>query len=202
VILGTHSYGSVLGRSLATLHPTTGADAYILTALITNETGISDALATFQARAASQANPFEFSSLPQGYVSITTPPIRDSLYSYPSDFSAGILAYDQVLPHIFAAGEVIAQAPLETSPSNFTGPVMVVTGRYDQIVCGVGNFTKEVADCGIGETSIPAGTKVFFPKASNFKAYVPDHTGHNLNTHFSAGETFGAVHQWLEGAGF
>jgi len=79
---------------------------------------------------------------------------------------------------------------------------MVLTGRYDSIVCGVGNFTKSVPDCGEGKTSNPAMTKVLFPKARDFTTYIPDRTGHDITTHFSAGESFGAAHQWLEDAGF
>ncbi|KUJ08252.1 uncharacterized protein LY89DRAFT_599986 [Mollisia scopiformis] len=200
VILASHSYGSILGRSLATLHPTTGADAYILTAAGPDvEKGFEATLPTFHARAASHVDPLQFDQLPQGYLSIHPPSLRTSLYSYPGDFSPGLLAYDETLTHIFAAGEVIAQAPLESSPSNFTGPVFVLTGRYDQIACGVGNFTASVAQCNISEIG---GLKTFFPKAKSFEVYIPDQTGHNLNTHFSAGESFGVVGQWLDNAGF
>jgi hypothetical protein len=121
------------------------------------------------------------------------------LYSYPGDFSPGLLTYDETLPHIFATGEVAAEAPLESSPSNFTGPIFVLTGRYDQIACGVGNFSAEVVECSPSEIE---NMKEFFPKAKGFKAYVPDHTGHNLDAHFSAGESFGVVMQWLNDVGF
>jgi hypothetical protein len=182
------------------LYPTTGADAYILTATSPEITkGFTGALQTFNARAASQVNPFLYSSLPSGYLSIDPPSLRTSLYSYPGDFSQGLLAYDETLPHIFAAGEVLADAPLESSPSNFTGPVFVLTGRYDQIACGVGNFSAEVAECGRGEVE---DMKELFPDAREFGVYVPDRTGHNLNTHFSAGESFGVVLQWLIDVGF
>ncbi|KAE9381918.1 hypothetical protein N431DRAFT_539450 [Stipitochalara longipes BDJ] len=200
VILASHSFGSILARGLATLQPTTGADAYILTAAGPKvEQGFAAALGIFDVRAASQVNPSQFSDLPQGYLSIAAPAIRDSLYSYPSDFSPGLLAYDEATPHIFAAGEVLTKDALDSSPSNFTGPVFVLTGRYDQIVCGTGNFTASVAVCGNDDV---AGMKTFFPKAKDFEIYIPDHTGHNLDTHFSAGESFGVVSQWLDGVGF
>jgi pimeloyl-ACP methyl ester carboxylesterase len=200
VILASHSFGSILARSVATLHPTDGADAYILTAAGPNVVeGFASALGKFNPRAASQVNPPEFSSLPQGYLLIDPPAIRDALYSYTSDFSQGLLDYDELIPHIFAAGEVLTQDPLESAPSNFTGPVLVVTGRYDQITCGTGNFSAGVAVCGEGDI---AGMKTFFPVAREFAVYITDRTGHNLDTHFSAGESFGVVAQWLDGVGF
>ncbi len=74
-----------------------------------------------------------------------------------------------------------------------------MTGRYDAIVCGSGNFTKSVVVC---ERSEIEGMKDFFPKVKKFGIYIPDKTGHNLNTHFSAGESFGVVGEWLDDAGF
>ena len=156
-------------------------------------------MGTFAVRAASQTYPDKFPNLPQGYLSIAPPAIREALYSYPSDFSPALLAFDEGTPHVFAAGEVLASEPLDSKPSSFTGPVLVVTGRYDQIVCGTGNFSAGVAVC--GDTEIE-GMKTFFPKAGSFGVYVPDRTGHNLDTHFSAGESFGVVQLWLEDVGF
>lgn len=65
---------------------------------------------------------------------------------------------------------------------------MIITDRYDQIVCGMGNITVEVADS--------------FSRASSFESYIPDRTGHDLNTHYSAPETIGATHAWLTKVGF
>jgi pimeloyl-ACP methyl ester carboxylesterase len=200
VILASHSYGSTLGRSLATLYPTTGADAYILTATSPDVVkGFTDALITFHVLPASQVNPLVYSSLPQAYVSISPPAIRTSLYSLLGDFSFGLLSNDETLPHILPAGEVSAGAPLESSPSNFTGPVFVLTGKYDEICCGVGNITANATECSLSDIT---AMKEFFPKAREFGVYVPDQTGHNINLHYSAGESFGVVNQWLQDVGF
>lgn len=199
VILVTHSYGSILGRSLAAVHPNDGADAYILTAASNSLTGFADALETFQIESALITYPHH-ANLAPGYASISPVGIRLTTYSQDGDFSPSLLAHDQKQDHIFAIGEIAAQIP--NTISNFAGPVMVLTGKQDQIVCGVGNITTEVGDCGIGKESNPYGEKKLFPKAKEFGLYIPDHTGHNANLHFSSGEVFGAAHEWLESIGF
>ncbi|KAH6674980.1 hypothetical protein B0J14DRAFT_25506 [Halenospora varia] len=204
IIFGTHSYGSILGRALATVFPTSGADAYVLTATSNKLAGFGNVPATFQAASASVRDPKRYSILPNGYLSPSPEGLRQTVYSFDGDFDPRLLAFDQRGPHTFAIGELAAQRT--ATPSNFTGPVLVLTGRYDTIVCGTGNITNDIAtrtgDCGVGPTSNPAGTRELFPVASPFDTYIPDHTGHDLTLHYSAPESFGAVHAWLESAGF
>lgn len=57
VILASHSYGSILARTLATEHPTDGAGAYILNAASSNLTGIQATIGAFRACAASVVDP-------------------------------------------------------------------------------------------------------------------------------------------------
>lgn len=200
IVFATHSYGSIIGRALATIHPTDGADAYILTGAAKDLTGINEAVGAWHLQSASAVDPIRFSNFAPGYVAITPQGFRDSVYSFAGDFDPNFLSYDVSLPHNLAVGEIAGIG--STEPSNFTGPVMVITGRYDQIVCGAGNITIEAADCGVGSTSHPDQERLLFPKASSFESYIPDHTGHNLNTHYSAPESFGAAHAWLTKVGF
>jgi pimeloyl-ACP methyl ester carboxylesterase len=202
VVFVTHSYGSIIGRKVATDYPTDGADAYILTAASNTLVGIKRAIGTFQAQAASVRHPAELGNLPPGYLSFSNQGLRDAVYSFNGDFDPKMLAWDQQYPHSFAAGEVSAPlSSLVANTSTFDGPVMVLTGKYDVIVCGTGNFTQSDGDCGNGKDSNPAMTKAEFPKA-RFDYYIPDHTGHDLNAHYSAPESFGAAHMFLEKFGF
>ncbi|KAH8660715.1 hypothetical protein BGZ60DRAFT_344848, partial [Tricladium varicosporioides] len=204
IIFGTHSYGSILGRTLATVFPTSGADAYILTATSNNLAGFGSVPATFEAVSANIRDPKRYSTLPNGYLSPSPEGLRQTVYSSDGDFDPKLLKFDQRGPHTFAIGELAGRS--SNTPSNFTGPVLVLTGRHDTIVCGTGNVTKDIAtgagDCGVGQTSNHAGMRKLFPMASPFDTYIPDHTGHDLTLHYSAPESFGAVHAWLESAGF
>ena len=200
VVFVTHSYGSILGRGLATLYPTDGANAYILTATSSNLTGINAAVGNFSARAASAVSGPRFESLAPGYLSVSTQGFRNAVYALAGDFDPRLLAWDLKLPHILAVGEIAG--PISTAVSDFTGPVMVLTGRLDQIVCGGGDISAVIGHCGVGRTSNPDMTRTFFPKVSQFESYIPDKTGHDLNSHYSAPESFGAAHAWLTNVGF
>jgi pimeloyl-ACP methyl ester carboxylesterase len=204
IIMATHSYGSVLGRVVSTVFPTPqagGADAYILTATAKNLTGLRQFIANIAARSASVVKPAEFKQLAPGYLSATKA-IRDVIYGLDGSFDAGMAAWDSDrIPHLFAAGEVAGDRA--TVPSGFAGPVMVITGRQDQIACGNGSiFDAPTVDCGVGPGSRVDETRDLFPKASSFQAYVPENMGHNTNTHYSSTEAFGAAHAWLASVGF
>lgn len=200
VIMVTHSYGSLHGRELAIAHPTDAADAYVLTATAWNLVGISTVVRTVTAGSARAYDPKRLAHLAPAYMSFRDTGLKDVLYPLDGDFDPAFLAADMHLPHTFAVGELVS--PKQNVTSNFTGPVMVLTGRTDPIVCdALGNNTAKVADCGIGRESTPGQTAEVFPRA-RFGLYVPDRTGHDVNFGYSAPEVFGAAHAFLDFNGF
>jgi pimeloyl-ACP methyl ester carboxylesterase len=199
IIMASHSYGSVLARLIATIFPTSGADAYILTAASGDLVGIQNAIINFQARSASAVDS-RYPNLPPAYVSVSKEGLRDTIYGLDGQFDPKMLEWDSASPHVFAVGEIAFFRP--AAPTAFAGPVMILTGREDQIVCGNANITSKVPDCGVGLGSNPQNTTSIFPKASVFTAYVPDDTAHNINTQYTAPESFGAAHRWLQSVGF
>ncbi|KAI0437884.1 hypothetical protein F4803DRAFT_570309 [Xylaria telfairii] len=199
VIMGTHSYGSVLGRLISTIFPTSGADAYILTATAANLTGLQQFIANIAPRAASVVDS-RFEGLAPAYLSATKN-IREVIYGLDGSFDPKVAEWDAASPHVFGVGEIAGRGA--TVPSSFAGPVMVISGRQDQIACGNGSiFDQPTVDCGLGPGSHVDETRSLFPNATSFQAYVPENTAHNLNTHYSAPESFGAAHTWLESVGF
>ena len=200
VVFAAHSYGSIVARLISTFFPTKGADAYILTASSSNLTGITRAIGAFQARSASAVDPTRWGKLEPGYVAVSKKGVRDTLYPLDGQYDPKMLEWDANSPHVFAAGEIASFKP--AVPSSFTGPVMVLTGRLDQIVCGTGNITASVPDCGVWKGSNPDNTRALYPNASRFDSYIPTDSAHNINTQYSAPEAFGAAHQWLQSVGF
>jgi pimeloyl-ACP methyl ester carboxylesterase len=199
VIFASHSYGSILGRLITQFFPTTGADAYILTATSNNLTGLKGFIAETRSQSASAIKGKQFAHLPPAYQAVAPSSVRDVLYPADGDFDPRMLQVDISQPHIFAVGEIAA--PGNPVVTNFTGPVLVVTGREDQIVCGNGNITSN-PDCGVGPGSNPDGTRILFPKASRFDAFIPDRSAHVVNSQYSAPEAFGTAHAWLQSVGF
>ena len=93
--------------------------------------------------------------------------------------------------------------PKANDSSTFPGPVMYIAGVHDTIVCDpAGNITLFKNECTIGKEGNPGFSGLKFPNAKPFGSYVPDVTGHNVNLHYSASESFGAAHEFLEAAGF
>jgi hypothetical protein len=126
--------------------------------------------------------------------------LKDVLYPIDGDFDPELLSFDEQTSHTFSVGELAS--PKQNGTSNFTGPVLVLTGRNDAIVCDAqGNNTAQVADCGVGKGSLIGQTAPAYPQAQ-FGEYVPDKTGHNLLFGYSAPEVFGAAHAFLEQSGF
>jgi pimeloyl-ACP methyl ester carboxylesterase len=201
LIMVTHSYGSLHGRELAIAHPADGADAYILTATAANLVGIQTIVQTATAGSVSAYDPENLGNLPPAYMAFRALGLKDVLYSLDGEFDPELLKHDMEGPaHTFAVGELVS--PKQNVTSNFTGPVLVLTGRLDPIVCDAkGNNTAQVADCGVGKKSIPGQTAEVFPNAK-FDVYVPDKAGHNLNLGYSAPEVFGAAHGFLESREF
>ncbi|KAI1123576.1 hypothetical protein F5Y10DRAFT_251438 [Nemania abortiva] len=174
VIMGTHSYGSVLGRLISTIFPTSGADAYILTATAANLTGLQQFIANIGPRAASVVDS-RFEGLAPAYLSATRN-IREVIYGLDGSFDPKIAEWDAASPHVFGVGEIAGRGA--TVPSSFAGPVMVISGRQDQIACGNGSiFDQPTVDCGLGPGSHVDETRSLFPKATAFQAYVPENTG-------------------------
>jgi hypothetical protein len=66
---------------------------------------------------------------------------------------------------ILAVGEIAGPTP--PVPTNFTGHVLILTGREDQIVCGNGNITALLPDCGVGPGSNTDRTRILSQKLHN-----------------------------------
>lgn len=198
IIMATHSYGSILGRLMSTVFPQSGADAYILTATSSYLHGLQAFIQAIKARSASAVDP-RFPNLAPGYLAATPSTIRSVIYGLEGTFDPEIASWDAESPHIFAIGEIAGRNPNTTS--SFEGPVLVLTGRQDQIVCGNGTIEAGIPDC-YSSDGDPRRERELFPKASRFGVYIPENSAHNLNTHYSAPETFGVAHEWLQSVGF
>ncbi|KAL5377772.1 hypothetical protein DPSP01_009552 [Paraphaeosphaeria sporulosa] len=203
IIMVTHSYGALIGRAVATdhPHPATGADAYIQTASSSELKGINAAVLNWAPRAASVVDPARFSHLPPAYLQVAPRAIRETVYGYPGEYDAEVLAWDESLPKPFSIGQILPPKP--NTASSFRGPVIYITGTHDAIVCDrAGNTTLLTTECAAGRDANPGLTAEKFPKARKFVARVVKATGHNVNLHYSAHESFVAAHQLLTKMGF
>ncbi|KAF2114418.1 Alpha/Beta hydrolase protein [Lophiotrema nucula] len=200
VVMVAHSKGSLTARAIAVQYPDSGADAYILTSTSSNLVGINTFIGLTEPLPASTVWPTRFPSLDPAYVAISKDALRDTVYPSDGFFDPAMLAWDESRPYVFAAGEVAAPSANDTT--SFCGPVLVITGREDAIVCSqAANITATLPDCGVGKTSNPGLTKERFPNAK-FEVFVPEHTAHNYVFGYEAGKSFAAATQFLSDNGF
>ncbi|CCG80514.1 Predicted protein [Taphrina deformans PYCC 5710] len=171
-----HSYGSIISNGLVGMSPN-ASNGLILTGYSSSAAAVPATLAGWDLQIASLNKPDRFgagsnSPLPNGY--LLTGTIRSNqqtFFKYPQ-FDPLLLEYSEARKQPVTVGELITLAA-GTVPTNFTGPVHVVTGANDFIFCG-GDCTQPYQNY----TSIPAAVKSLFPKASSFSVNLPTGTGH------------------------
>ena len=95
----------------------------------------------------------------------------------------------------FAVGEVFNPVAGRLAPPNFTGPVDIVTGRFDIQACG--------DDCTVPNDQAAAVLPIIFPKAGpGSQTFVVPRAGHNVNGHLGAPEAFAHSIGFLKTNGF
>ncbi|KAJ3501431.1 hypothetical protein NMY22_g18929 [Coprinellus aureogranulatus] len=167
-----HSYGSATLVNVASLHGNL-FNATVLTGFTSHES-VLKALATFTWTIASQNNPKRL----------------QNFFTFPN-FDPAILQSSEDNKWTATLGELLTQhAPIAPQ---YTNPLLVVTGDKDYIFCGGNCFQK------VNGTDLVAGTKELFPAVTNFTTYIPAMTGHGVNAHFSAPETYAQIQKWLAG---
>ncbi|KAF8152596.1 Alpha/beta hydrolase family-domain-containing protein [Crassisporium funariophilum] len=184
-----HSFGSVQLVGLAAQYGDL-LDATVLTGFSPFTGSLDTALASFGLTIASQQNRARFGSLSNSYLA-TQSIINDQLnFFYYPFFDPEVLQKAEDTKATVTLGELLTQG---ASPAlNYTRPLLVVTGDKDFIFCG-GNCYQSLN----GSTNLISATKILFPAVQNFDYFIPANTGHGINLHFSAPETFAQIEAWL-----
>lgn len=181
-----HSYGSLLGNAMARLYPE-DADAIILT-------GYSAKVPRFvpviynNLKPASQTSS-RYGAFEAGYLRATNLTGRiDAFYGPPNTYDLSLAIHDFLTADTVTLGEVLTQAG-GFQPTQYSGPVFVVTGANDV------NFCSE--SFGTCDATLQA-TRMFFPNASSFDYQVMKNSAHCLTLNYEAPKTFQRVLDWLE----
>lgn len=200
-----HSLGSIIGNHVAASFPKT-LDSLVLTGY-GREIGFGSA-ALMQpipaARFAALSLPKKsrqhaaLSGLANGYLVTSSKTGRaQALYGLAGTYDTSVLDVDWAQMTTFTVGEMLTTSPVVAS--NFTRPVLVVTGEQDTVFC-FDNSTERGA-CGQGPTTLPARSTELFPRASKFSYFIPANLGHDVNLHYRAAVVFEHTHDWLQSIG-
>ena len=185
LVLVTHSSGSILGADLAQTHPD-DVDALVLTGYPAGGANNKGGIPSYHLLPAAISAPKRFpASLNLGYLFMNSELNRTSAFYYQCHYDPKIPHLDYLTQGVQPIGEGFNLGP-STQPA-FKGKVLVVTGQKDPAVCG---FTP-VEQCAYNDTRV-RGVGTAFGGNTGFDFYMPD-TGHDLNWHYSAPETYEVV---------
>ncbi len=194
IIFVGHSYGSILGDYIAADYPSDIA-AFILTGFGNSVAPAASGINQTVLYPASKSAP-RFAGLPLGYMVMSSEDGRRAyFYGPPSSFDQGLFLLDFNTEDDVGLGEIFSLGTGLKTASAFTGPVLVITGTEDNVFC----FN---AQCGTGPSSPPAMATSLFPKSSNYSYFKPANTGHSINLHYTAQQSFQAAFNFLANNGF
>jgi hypothetical protein len=187
VIATGHSLGSItLNWAAIALGASAPFDAFVSTAQIHDpgrlKTGLDTAL-----EPARNVDPVRWGGLDPGYLTTPNVSVRARFYAPDkSTFSEQILEIDQLTKDLGSSAMAPSVPSIYAPATGYLGPVAVVMGSEDQIHCY--NAANGFAYCNV--TGVMEQERPFYPDTRNLSVFVIEHTGHDLNLHFSANGTF------------
>jgi len=186
-----HSYGSAQSQGVTAMHPET-FDAVVLTGFSTDGSGVPLFLSASAYASANQVNATRFGNYSNEYLLSATSQGDRQLFFYNGGYAEDVFVKGEAAKQTVTVGELLTLGgpvfPAQTS-SNYTGDVLVVTGSHDLVYCAGG--------CIQNGTNIPAQVQSLYPTAGSFETYIPAYTGHAVNLHYSAPETYQYIFNWL-----
>ncbi|KIP01152.1 hypothetical protein PHLGIDRAFT_131352 [Phlebiopsis gigantea 11061_1 CR5-6] len=191
-----HSYGSVQMQALTATAPQL-LDGVILQGYSVNSTGQLPFLTggAYQTATAVAPNRFNASEMSNAYVINATPQANQFDFFYFPYFSDAALNRSFITEQPATLGVLFSQTAIQQPANDFTGPVHVVTGAQDFPFCDRDCYAVP-AD---GKyKNVPAYVQEMYPKTRNFSVYIPENTGHGVNAHYSAPETYKEMLSFVE----
>jgi len=185
-----HSMGSLIGMRATQLHPQ-DFDALILTGWSANFVeNFPKVLAGVLLPAAVEI-PSRFSHLDPFYLVLTIQEVvRQFFYGPDKTFDPAVEQYNWDTRDAVGTGELVSILA-GTTETTYSGPVHVIVGELDAAFC------SPLGKCTSGPNAPPGNTESLFPNAESFTYDIIPNTGHSLNVHFNAHDTFKAAHKFL-----
>lgn len=197
IIVAGHSLGSVVTNNLNANYPS-DADATLLTgyAIIFPPQFTGVFVQSWLAPAP---------SYPLGYLQPNNKNFLRFLFYAPGKFDPALADVDFATRGTISIGEA-ASVVIGSIQTNYTGPVMVITGQHDSIYCSALTIDLEellgiTPLCDMSANGIVRQALTLYEKASDFQVVFPN-AGHCWHLHNNASHTFGIAHAWLASRGF
>ncbi|EGN93867.1 hypothetical protein SERLA73DRAFT_188982 [Serpula lacrymans var. lacrymans S7.3] len=192
-----HSYGSILMQAVTASAPT-ALDGVLLTGYSLNSSSTPVVLTSLAFTTASLAFPnlFPAANFSNAYlVSLAPQTFQLNFFYYPY-YSTAVFDESLTVEQPVTQGVLFTFGTTPNVSSSFLGPVHVVTGAKDWNFC-YGNCYA--VPSGSTQKTIVDDVKELFPVASSFSTYIPPNTGHAVNLHYSAPDTYRDMLNFVEG---
>ncbi|KAK4496552.1 hypothetical protein PRZ48_012532 [Zasmidium cellare] len=204
VIPVCHSEGATVCEFLMQVHPQAPVATYVIHAF-TNQflVGGPGSVAAVVFLPASIVAPTRFPGLDPTYLLTTSASGAQGVF-YAGDYDKQVSAYDFANTNPVPTGEFATSALSQLPAPLYKGSLFLLNGQKDQIFCAVlptDPLIGGLGNCGSGSTSKTAGTQVLFPAAKFYYNQVAN-TGHDLDLHLTANQTFKLSHDYLASQGF
>ncbi|KAK3678470.1 hypothetical protein LTR78_001767 [Recurvomyces mirabilis] len=197
-----HSVGSITTYGLLSSYPTL-SDAAVLTGFLVSKEVFDGRQTAGDLQYAPQNDPYLFADSSSGYaIPGTSGALQTGFFSssvnttthiggFEPEFLDYAYAIRQPQPVVEFGSGIVLYAEHSTAPL-FTGPVQLLVGEFDFIVC--------LGDC--KNTYNTTQANEMFPKARNFEIHLQQGGGHGLPFHNNATMGFQAQFDWLARNGF
>ena len=185
-----HSMGSIMAIAHAVDYPD-DVDGVILTGILhntnpeyTEQIRDGSSLAIFDPRFAWKLLDFTYFTSKTG--------MRENLFYHTSNADSEVIAVDEETKETLTLGEIISVANFDRNRTlQIQVPTLMVNGDKDFTSCG-GDI-----DC-IDNNSVITYEKQFFSNAAGIEIYLPNNTGHVINLHPSAPESYRIMLDWVD----
>ncbi|KAK2813287.1 hypothetical protein FQN50_000601 [Emmonsiellopsis sp. PD_5] len=184
LVLVGHSFGSFLSNALVATDPD-AADGVILTGYGFTSNG-AVTMEAFNPRIAAQQDPKKFGELDAGYITWSDVYSNVNSFFKAPEYTIPTAKFTEKMKQPFATLEFLSINTLELSAPKFTGPVMIITGEFDFLVCA-GYCPGELEEPG----------KKLFKGSRDFQPYVQPGAGHGMNFHKNATGGYRVIMEFL-----
>jgi pimeloyl-ACP methyl ester carboxylesterase len=186
-----HSFGSLTALESTALYK--DVDTIVLTGLL-HSTGPGATQLALTATPAEFDPQFAGQGYDLGY--LTTGQGQRGPVFYGGITDQAVIDYDEANKDVIASGLLAALGTVTLPPplnisSQVKADVLVISGEFDNMFCGIN------LDC-TDQAAVTALETPFYPKAASVEVQTVADTGHNLALHPSAGASFNAINQWIE----
>ena len=193
VVFTGHSLGSVIGYILSQRHPK-DIDALVLTGWSTALADNVPSILTCNFLPAVAVDMDRWSGRQLGYVTPSNKENFENIFYGPKGtFDRRAQDRAWATRDIVSVGELLTifTGTDAASSSNFDGPVHVLMGEFDAVMCDNGGKCKD------DPNRVPAQNRQLFPNSQNYTYHITPGTGHNLNFHYSARDSYKVAHEFL-----